>query len=115
MLRWTTGALWGIHGVWVLLHQIERFLVGEGLVGVAELGAAILIVQGMRACDVLAIFVSLLSGLLAVIYLTKGPVVMDAYSLMAFVSLVAMLFTIAISLCAILRPGASRSPGSHEK
>lgn len=112
-LRWTTSVLWAVHGVWVLAHQIERFLVGEGLVGLAELGAAILITRGTRACDVMAMCVSLVSGLLSVIFLTKAPIDLDTYSMMALVSLGAAFFTITVTVFAVLRPGSLGSPRSH--
>jgi len=112
-LRWITSVLWAIHGVWVLAHQIEQFLVGAGLVGLAELGAAILITRGTRACDVLAMCVSLVSGLLSVIFLTKTPIVIDAYSMMALISVGATLLTIIITIFAVLRPGTLGSPRSR--
>jgi len=113
--RWTTSALWVVHGAWILAHQIERVLIGEAVIGLAELAAAVLITRGGRISDLVATAIAIGSGLLALVYLTKTPIEVDAYSLMAIISIVALLFTVAVTLWAFLRPSIVESPSSHRR
>jgi hypothetical protein len=109
ILRWGIGALWIVHGVWVLVNQLEGFLLGEALIGLAELAAAALIIQEKRGYDFLATTVSIVSGLLSALFLTKTPIIIGVPSAMALVAVLAMTCTISISAWDAIFHQGSRS------
>jgi hypothetical protein len=80
------------------MNQLNGLLLGEAMIGLAELAAAVSITRQSRGWDVFATLVSLVSGLLCFVYLTKAPLPMGLSSLLAMVAVLATLCTIGVSV-----------------
>jgi hypothetical protein len=97
-LRWVVGALWVIHGLWILRNQVHGILIGEALIGVAELASAFMLIRAKMAYVVVATIIALMSGLLSAIFLTKTPIVPGIASAMALVAVIGMVLTAIICI-----------------
>ena len=96
LLRWGVAALWLVHGLWILANQLQGVLPGEAAIALAEIAAAAMITKGTGGYDLLATIVSIVSGLLSALFLTKTPMVVGLAPAMALIAVLGTLVTTGI-------------------